>query len=147
MGKCELPVVHPKLRRIVGGQANITRHQTLIARNRHNRSGRVLGAALYIKCSLCSSGIVLQKIGAFCEHLRCWIIIPCISTNLVYSTNVHSSIINHEVTLANVRYGVLFRLVPMHALAVTVHGTPVEGTLVSDLNEQRSTLSAYAARF
>ena len=28
-----------------------------------------------------------------------------------------------------------------HALAGTGHGTPVEGTLVSDLNEQRSTLS------
>ena len=54
---------------------------------------------------------ILQKIGAFCEHLRRWIIIPCFSTN--YSTRVHSSIVNHEVTLANVHGGVLFRLVPI----------------------------------
>ena len=32
-------------------------------------------------------------------------------------------------------------LLSPHALAGTGHGTPVKGTLVSDLNEQRSTLS------
>ena len=61
-GKCALPVVIDYIQNSggVGGQANIARHQTLIARYRHNRSGRVLGAAVYIKCSLCSSGIVLH---------------------------------------------------------------------------------------
>ena len=61
VGKCVLPVVIDCIRNFGGevGQANITRHQMLIANNRHNRSGRVLGKAIYIKCSLCSSGIVL----------------------------------------------------------------------------------------
>ena len=62
LGKCALPVVIDCTRNFggVGGRANIERHQTLIARNRHNRSDRVLGAAVYINGSLCSSGIVLH---------------------------------------------------------------------------------------
>ena len=62
VGKCALPVVKHCIRNFggEGGQANIACHQMLIGRNRHNRPGRVLGAAVYIKCSLCSSSIVLH---------------------------------------------------------------------------------------
>ena len=50
VGKCALPVVIYCIRnfRGVGGQANIARHQTMITRNRHNRSDCVLSAAVYM---------------------------------------------------------------------------------------------------
>ena len=49
VGKYALTVVIDCIRNFggEGGQADIARHQMLIARNRHNRSGRVLGAVVY----------------------------------------------------------------------------------------------------
>ena len=56
VGKCTLPVVIDCFGG-EGGQANIAHHQILIARNRHNRSGRMLGAAVYTSSVACALAV------------------------------------------------------------------------------------------
>ena len=78
---------------------------------------------------------IVQKIGAFSEYLRLWII------HKLFYKCAHSSIIYHEATLANIRGGSSHHLLCPHALAGTGRGMPVKRTSLVDLNEKRSTPS------